>query len=135
MRLDSQAIFSNEQAITATTASTNVIKMSAGVLNEVAFGKELPLLIQVVEAFNNLTNLKVGIQTATDEAFTTPVTLCEATLALNKLTVGAKFPIHCIPAGNKGYMRLYYTVNGTAPSTGKITAGIVDAVDGSFQDM
>lgn len=137
MRLDSQAIFSNAQAITASAASTNVVEMSKsnGVLKEVAFGKPLPLLIQVVEAFNNLTSLKVAVQTSATAAFSSVTTLAEATLNLADLVVGKKFPIINVPSGNKGFMRLYYTVTGTAPSTGKITAGIVDAIDNSYQDM
>lgn len=137
MRLDSQALFSDAQAITATAASTNVVELSKpnGKFTEVAFGKAVPLLIQVVEDFNNLTSLKVGIQTDDNAAFSSAKTLAEATLLLADLKAGAKFPIIEVPAGNEGYMRLYYTVTGTAPTTGKITAGIVDVVDNSFQDM
>lgn len=137
MRLDSQAIFSDAQAITATAASTNVIEMSKGngKLNEVAFGKDIPLLIQVVEDFDNLNSLKVGVQTDDNESCSSPTTLVEATLLLADLKAGKKFPIKSVPAGNEGFMRLYYTVTGTAPTTGKITAGIVDAVDNSFQNM
>lgn len=134
MRLDSQAIFSDAQAITANCASTNVVQMAAGQLKEVAFGKPIPLLIQVVEEFNNLTSLKVGVQTcATDNG--TWTTLEEATLNLADLKEGKKFPIVNVPAGNKGFMRLYYTIVGTAPTTGKITAGIVDAIGNSYEAM
>lgn len=137
MRLDNQMLFSDAQAITATAASTNVVEMSKGngKFSEVAFGKPIPILIKVDEDFNTLTSLTVAVQTATDAAFTTPVTLVESTLALAKLKTGAKFPVKEVPAGNLGFMRLYYTVTGSNPSTGKITAGIVDAVDNSFQDM
>ena len=137
MRLDSQAIFSDEQAITATAASTNVVEISKanGVFSEVAFGEPIPLLIQVVEDFNNLTSLKVGIQTDDNENFSSAKTLAEATLLIADLKAGAKFPIKEVPAGNEGYMRLYYTVTGTATTTVKITAGIADVVDNSYHNM
>lgn len=137
MRLDSQAIFSNEQAITATAASTNVVELSKanGKFSEVAFGKPIPLLIQVVESFATLTSLTVAVQTDDNAAFSSATTLVSATLAVADLVAGAKFPIKEIPAGNEGFMRLYYTVTGSNATTGKITAGIVDTVDNSFQDM
>lgn len=136
MRLDSQAIFSDAQEITTSAASTNVVEISKpnGKLSEVAFGHDIPLLIQVVEDFAGLTSLKVGVQTSDNEAFSSPETLVESTLLLADLKAGKKFPIKSVPAGNKGYMRLYYTVAGTA-TAGKITAGIVDAIDNSYQDM
>lgn len=136
MRLDSQAIFSDAQEITASAASTNVVEISKpnGKLSEVAFGHDIPLLIQVVEDFVGPTSLKVGVQTSDNEAFSSPETLVESTLLLADLKAGKKFPIKSVPAGNKGYMRLYYTVAGTA-TAGKITAGIVDAIDNSYQDM
>lgn len=137
MRLDSQAIFSNEQAITATAASTNVVELSKanGKFTEVAYGKPIPLLIQVVEDFATLTSLTVAIQTDDNAAFSSATTLASATLAVAALKAGAKFPLKEIPAGNEGFVRLYYTVTGSNATTGKITAGIVDAVDNSFQDM
>ena len=137
MRIDNEMLFSDNQKITANAASTNVVKLASTEhgLTEVAFGKSIPLLIQVTEDFNNLTSLKVGVQTASDEEFTSLTTLVEATLELASLKTGKKFPIKEIPAGNKGYARMYYTVTGTAPTTGAITAAVVDAIDNSYQDM
>lgn len=125
MLLDNEAKFSAAQAITANAASTNVVKFSG----EPAFGTPVPLLIQVVQAFNNLTSLKVAVQTATDSAFTTPVELASYTLNLADLKAGATFPINQLPKGNLGYIRLYYTVTGTAPTLGAITAGVVASLD------
>ena len=137
MRIDNEMIFSDNQKLTASAASTNIVKLASteNGLTEVAFGKPIPLLIQVTEDFNNLTSLKVGVQTSDDEDFSSPTTLVEATLELASLKAGKKFPIKEIPAGNKGYARLYYTVTGTTPTTGAITAAVVDAIDNSYQDM
>lgn len=140
MRLDSQLLFSDGQKIAAAAASTNVVKLASTEhkLTEVSFGTQLPLLIQVVEAFVNATKVQVDVQTSADEAFTTPVTLASSTLNAADLVEGSKFPINYIPKGNLGYMRLYYTPTADTNKTitaGAITAGIVDAIDNSFQDM
>lgn len=121
--LDRQALFSNDQAITASTASTDIIDLGSSP-RDVGSGEPVTVLVQVTEAFNNLTSVTVALQTAAAENFASPVQLTAATLALASLTVGAKFPITTVPGGVLRYLRLYYTVTGSAPSTGKITAGL-----------
>lgn len=136
MLYDLENIFSNNQAVTADAASTNVIKITNGQLKEVAFGTPIPLRIQVTEDFATLTSLEIKVQTATDAAFTTPVTLATTgAVAAADLKAGYVAPINFIPKGNLGYLRLYYDVTGSNATTGKITAGIVAANEGSFQDM
>ena len=136
MRLDSQAIFSDAQKITAAAVSTNVVKMASteNGLTEVAFGAPVPLLIQVVEDFAGLTSLKVEVQTSATEDFASPKTLVAAEAVLAELKAGFKFPIIQLPKGNLGYMRIKYTPTGSA-TAGAITAGVVDAVDNSYQDI
>ena len=131
MILDEQGLFSNKQAITATAASQNIINFGK---REIAFGTPVEVYIQVTENFNNLTSLEIKVQTATDEAFTTPVDLIAQTILLTKLKKGMVSTIKFLPQGNSGYMRLYYTVTGTAPTTGAILAGIVDGVEESFHN-
>ena len=124
MLLDSQSLFSNAQAITAgTVISTNVVKFGGA---DVSF---IPLLIQVVSDFSNLTSLTVKVQTAIDAEFTSAVDLTASTLALADLKAGTQFPINYLPKGNLGYIRLAYVVTGTAETTGKITAGVVAGFD------
>ena len=60
MLLDAQSLFSDNQAITASAASTNVVKFGSGNCTFV------PLLIQVTQNFATLTSLTVTVQTATD---------------------------------------------------------------------
>jgi hypothetical protein len=67
MLLDQQALFSEAQAITATAASTNVI--DTGSSKDVGKYGDIPLLIQVVEAFNTLTSLTVTVQTDDNSSF------------------------------------------------------------------
>jgi len=136
MLYDLENLFSNNQAVTADAASTNVIKLAAGQLKEVAFGTPIPLRIQVTEDFATLTSLNIKVQTATDAAFTSPVDLAATgAIAAADLKAGYVAPINFIPKGNLGYMRLYYDVTGSNATAGKITAGIVAANEGSYQDM
>ena len=132
MLLDAQNLFSENQAITTgTIASTNVVKFGK---NDVSY---VPIIIQVTSAFSDLTSLAVNIQTATDAAFTSPVTLLSASLPLASLTAGAKFPISYLPKGNLGYIRLTYVVTAaqnTTESTGKITAGVVASDELSYHE-
>ena len=127
MILDEQALFSDNQKITADAASTNIIKLGSG---DFSLGTPVPIFIQVTEAFNNLTSLEIKIQTATDEAFTTPVTLSSQTILLAALVKGAQSSLNFLPQGNLGYIRLYYDVTGTAPTTGKILAGLTTGIQG-----
>lgn len=136
MLYDLENIFSNNQAVTADAASTNVIKITNGQLKEVAYGTPIPLRIQVTEDFATLTSLEIKVQTATDAAFTTPVTLATTgAVAAADLKAGYVAPINFIPKGNLGFLRLYYDVTGSNATTGKITAGIVAANEGSYHEM
>ena len=135
MIFDYKGQVSNAQAITANTASTNVLDLGpikSGIVRDIGNGDEVPFLIQVVEAFNNLTNLKVEVQVSDSETFASGVvTVWEKTVLLagGLQTLGYKFNNDDIePGANKRYLRVYYTVTGTAPTTGKITAGVVMAV-------
>ena len=141
MIFDKTLLFSASQAITADAASTNIIDLmatgtayghAAALLRDLGIGNKVPLLAQVVQAFNNLTSLEIQLQVATDAAFTSPVIVSRQTLALAALGVGAQFNIDFIPRGaNLRYMRLYYDITGTAPTLGQITAGIVAAIQPS----
>ena len=120
MLLDAQNLFSDEQAITTGTIySTNTVKFGK---NDVSF---VPIIIQSVADFSDLTSLQVKIQTDDNAEFSSAVDLATATLLKADLTAGTKFPISYLPKGNKGYMRLAYVVTGTTETTGKITAGVV----------
>lgn len=124
MLLDAQNLFSDAQAITTGTInSTNTVRFGK---NDVSF---VPVIIQAVSDFSNLTSLTVKVQTSADSDFTAAVDLAESKLLLASLKAGAKFPISYLPKGNLGYIRLSYIVEGTAETTGKITAGVV-AADG-----
>ncbi|MHB0838782.1 Bbp16 family capsid cement protein [Klebsiella grimontii] len=126
MLLDQQALFSAAQAITATAASTNVI--DTGSNKDVGKYGDIPLLIQVVEAFNNLTSLTVTVQTDDNSAFSSAADVLTMTIPLASLVLGYKSPVITLPMKMERYIRLNYTVTGTAPTTGKVTASITGGV-------
>lgn len=138
MIIDQTNVYSDSQAITATAASTNIIDVgaagtafghAAAVARDIGKATEIPLYLAVTEAFNNLTSLKVSFQTDDSTGFGSAITVGERTYLLAELTLGARLPFPAeIPEGTTGrYTRINYTVAGTAPSTGKIFAGVVAA--------
>ena len=131
MILDEQALFSNDQKITGTAYSTNILDMGA---REISFGTPVPVFIQITEDFDKLTSLSVKVQTASDEAFSSPVDLIEQTIPAANLKKGETSTIKFLPKGNLGFMRLVYTVTGTSPSKGGILAGITDARQESYHN-
>ena len=142
MIFDKTLQFSDQQAITATAVSTNVIDLlptgtvyghAAALLRDLGIGNKIPLLVQVVQAFNTLTSLTIALQGSTDEAFSSPQTIFTTpAVPLASLVVGYQVPIDFIPRGaTYRYLRLSYTVAGSNPSTGKITAGVVAGVQPS----
>lgn len=139
MIVDNTLVFSDSQAVTATAASTNVIDLgpvgtpygaSAAVSFDIGKGSEIPILIEVTEAFNNLTSVTFSLETDDNSAFSSAATVAQGpAVLLAGLGLGAviNFPAE-LPIGiNERYLRLKYTLAGTAPTTGKIFAGIVAA--------
>ena len=136
MLYDKENLFSENQVFTASAASTNVIDIAKGNLKEVAYGTPIPLRIQVTEDYTGLTSINFKVQTCAAEGFASNVTTLAETgaVAAASLKAGYVAPINYIPKGNKGYVRIYYDVVGTA-TAGKVTAGIVAGNEGSWQDM
>lgn len=137
MIIDSTLLFSDGQAITADAASTNVIDLGApgtpaghlgALVRDVGKGEEIPLLITVTETFNNLTSLQILIQTDDNPSFSSATTVAETpAIALASLVAGYQVPFPNVLAEGvkERYVRLYYDITGTAPTTGKVTAAVV----------
>lgn len=128
--MDRTSLFSDGQAVTATAASTNVVDLGSHDIDyarDTGLGTPVPLSIAVTESFNNLTSLTISIETDTTAAFSSPTTVFTSpAYTLAQVASGAKYLLpDTLPAGiNERYVRLKYTVAGTAPTTGKITAGV-----------
>lgn len=140
MIMDRTNLFSDGQSITASAASTNLIDLgatgtlygaSAPMVRDIGPGEDIPLIVTVTQGFNNLTSLTISVQTDDSAAFGSPTTVWTSpAYTLAQLAAGAKNNLlpDSIPLGtNERYVRLFYTVAGTAPTLGKITAGVTAA--------
>lgn len=136
MILSAQQLFSDDQAITASADSTNVIDLgvagtpydAAAALNrDVGKGAKIPILVQVTEAFDNLTTLEIKVSTGATTALGT--TILSQTIALADLVVGKQTSFNVLPDDiTERYLGIEYVVVGTAPTVGKVTAGITMGV-------
>jgi hypothetical protein len=137
MIYDNSLLLSDAQAITADAASTNVIDLGAtgtpyggsALTRDIGIGEECVYLsVRVTETFNNLTSLVVQVQTSPDNSSWTTIQSGQ-TVLLAALVAGYQFETpYEFPEGTKArYVRLFYDITGTAPTTGKITAGVVMA--------
>ena len=139
MLYSKEDLFSDNQAITADAASTNIIDLAQGQLKEVAYGTPIPLRIQVTQSFTGATTVEIKVQTDDNTSFSSPTTLATTgALANDTLKAGYVAPINFVPRGNDRYMRIYYDVtvgSGASISAGKITAGIVAGDSGSWHNM
>lgn len=132
MILSAQQIFSDDQVITASADSTNVIDLGvagtpfgavAPLNNDKGKGNKVPILIQVTEAFNTLTSLEIKISTGATTALGT--TVISKVVPLADLVLGYQFPVEVLPNEiDERYLGIEYVVVGTPPTLGKITAGI-----------
>jgi hypothetical protein len=132
MIFSAQQLFSDDQAITASADSTNVIDLgvagtpygAAAALNDdVGKGNKIPILVQVTEAFATLTSLTINISTGATTALGT--TIASQTIAVADLVVGKQINIDVLPEGiTERYLGIEYAVTGSNATAGKITAGI-----------
>jgi hypothetical protein len=137
MIMDASLLFSDSQAITATAASTNVVDLGAtgtiygagaAIVRDIGPGERAPLVVTVTETFNTLTSLTISIETDDNSGFSSATTVWTSpAYTLAQLAIGAKYLLpDVIPVGvNERYVRLKYTVGGSNPTLGKITAGVV----------
>ncbi|MFC0204727.1 Bbp16 family capsid cement protein [Novosphingobium soli] len=143
MIFDKQTLLSDGQAITADAPSTNIIDLGAtgtpfgsavALVRDIGKGDcKVPLAIMVAAAFNNLTSLRLVLQVDNDPAFGSPKAVAERTYLLAELAGGMlEFPDGFVEGTNERYVRLYYDITGTAPTTGAITAGVVAARQTNF---
>lgn len=140
MIFSEQLLLSDQQGITATAASTNTIDMgatgtivghSAPIERDVGQGRPIPFLVQVTEDFNNVTSLELQLQTDDNETFSSATTVVSETIPLTGLKAGEQMAISVLPRKLERYVRMNYVVVGSAPSTGKVTAGVAMSVQGA----
>lgn len=129
MILDKQALLSEDQALTTTAVSTNVIDMGADAAEIQAFiEKAGDLLVQVTEALESGTSVQVQVQVDDAEGFGSLVTLLEtAAVVTADLITGYQFRLGALPPHtSKRYLRIRYLIVGTYDA-GTVFAGFVNA--------
>ena len=131
MILSNQSLFSNDQAVTATAVSTNVIDTgekgtptwgSVAFAGDIGKGTPIPLEVAITEDFATLTSLTIAVETGATDALGT--VLLSQTVAVADLKAGKRLNFKVVPEGVNRYLGLRYTVTGTNATTGKIKAGI-----------
>lgn len=126
MLMSEEALYSDDQDFAGqaagSVASTNYI--DHGVAADLGPGTPAPITIQVTEVFDNLTSLQIDLEVDDNTSFSSATTVMSATVLLADLAAGKLIPPFYVPHGmSERYSRLNYTVTGTAPTTGMITAG------------
>tara|TARA_R110000822_G_scaffold150664_3_gene289791 strand:+ start:69 stop:497 length:429 start_codon:yes stop_codon:yes gene_type:complete len=117
MYVDKLLQFSAAQALTATAVSTNVIDL--GLDRDIGIGEPMAAVafIKVAADFTaGNETYKFTLQTATDAAFTSAVTVVESgVINGDELALGKKV---VLPMGhtNLRYLRVNYTLAGTTPT-------------------
>lgn len=124
MIFDKENLLSDEQAVTDTANSENVIDL--GVARDIGKGVPVPIIVQVVEDFATLTSLTVSIITSANENLSSPTTLATGpTVAAADLLAGKELTVDYVPRETDRYLGLTYTVAGSTATAGKVTAGII----------
>lgn len=132
MILSANQLFSDDQAITATADSTNVIDLgvpgtpfdAAATLNQdIGKGAGIPILVQVTADFNTLTSLDISISTGATTALGTKIVT--QVIPLADLVAGKQMSVVVLPNDiTERYLGIEYVVVGTNPTLGNVTAGI-----------
>lgn len=118
--IDNSLVLSAEQAVTTTAPSTNVVKTNGGDVPNRLF-----LVVRVDTAFVGCTSVTPSVETDDASAFSSAATVATfPTYPAASLTAGM-LGIIPLPLGLKDYLRMKYTVVGTA-TAGKISAFITD---------
>lgn len=134
MILSAQQLFSDDQAVTVTAISENVIDLGvagtpfgavAALNNDKGKGTKVPVLIQVTEDFATLTSLTITVEVSAAAGLTSPKVLATETILVADLVAGKQTHMQVLPDGaDLRYLGVRYTVTGTTATAGAITAGI-----------
>lgn len=121
MIFDKENLFSEDQAITVTANSTNVIDLG---LTEMGEGEPIQIIVQVTTAFAGGTNMVVTLTTDDNAAMASETTLlASGTIITATLVQGYRFKFSVLPEDCERYLRLTFTVTGTM-SAGAVFAGL-----------
>ncbi len=133
MIIDTSLVLSNQQAVTVSAPSTNMLDLGATgtpfgatlpLVRDIGEGEPIALAVSVGQTFTGLTSLQVLVQTSPDGATWTTVD-SGAVIPAASLVAGYQFAVpKLVQEAGSRYIQLYYTVTGTA-TAGAINAAIV----------
>ncbi len=124
MLLDNTLVLSEEQTVTSTAASTNIVDQQA----EGNAHTHAGFMVRVDQDFAGATSVKISLQTAETSNFSSSKELFSASFAVADLKAGKTLVKAVLPAGMLRYLRGYYTVTGTG-TAGKLSMFITEMVD------
>lgn len=140
MIFSAQQLMSDDQVVTTSAPSTNVIDLGAlgvpygAVGNERDIGKGTPICILVqntADSTGTTQTCQVDIEVDDNEGFASPTTVVSTSFGAS--VAGDQSPIVVLPRQiTERYLRINYTTGGTTPSY-TLTAGITMGVQGGHQ--
>ncbi len=133
MIIDTTLVLSDQQLVTVSAPSTNTIDLGVTgtpyaatnpLVRDIGRGEPIDMSVSVSQVFAGLTSLQISVQTSPDNVTWASVDT-GAPIAAASLVAGYMFRVpHIVQYANVRYLRLYYTVAGTA-TAGAISAAIV----------
>jgi hypothetical protein len=126
MIFDKETLFSNDQAVTNSQASTNYIDL--GSVRDIGAGAPIEVFaVMTATALSaGSSTLVAAIETDTQSSFATRVTLSQTpAMAKASLVAGYEFLQMKLPQGVQRYLRLNFTVATADFTAGTIRAGLI----------
>jgi len=133
MLKDKNTMFSDDQAVTTTAASTSYLdQLAAG--NAVAPGIWLDVRVKTTFTGQGSTTLTIALECDDNTSFSSAKTLF-TTAALDESVLVAGYHIRVkVPIGAERYLRMTYTVGSGPMTAGKIDASMQMDVDITVED-
>lgn len=122
MITDKFLVFGTAQAITADAASTDYIDTLVAGIGD---GEPLRFVVHSVAAFNTLTSMNIKLQSDDNSSFSSATDDVTVNVLLAGLAANTKVVDVRLPRGVQRYIRAYYDVVGTNPTTGTVTAQLL----------
>ena len=129
MIIDKELKLSDQQAVTASAASTNYIDQTAAGDAE----KQMYLMVRChtsAASSNSSATMTISIQTDNNSSFSSPTTLVSsAAMGVSSLVANTYLMKVRLPLGTERYIRVYYTIGTENLTAGKFDAFLAHDID------